>query len=57
MFYYFFVFCFLFAGTVRRNVLSGRGGLGKRFRGDVRQGQHKRRRSFQGAVESGEDEI
>lgn len=37
--------------------MPGGGGLGKRFRGDVRQGQHKRRRSVQRAVEPGEGEV
>lgn len=37
--------------------MPGGGGLGERFRGDVRQGQHKRRRGVQGASEPGEDEI
>lgn len=37
--------------------MPGRSGLGKRFRGDVRKGQHKRWRSIQGTIESGEDQV
>lgn len=47
----------LAAGAVRGDVVPGGSGLGKRFRGDVRQRQHKRRRSFQRAAEPGEDQI
>jgi len=45
------------AGAVRGDVVPGGGGLGERFRGDVRQGQHKRGRSVQGAAEPGEEQV
>lgn len=37
--------------------MPGGSGLGKRFRGDVRKGQHKRGRSVQGTIEPGEDQV
>jgi len=37
--------------------VPGGSGLGKRFRGDVRKGQHKRGRSVQGTIEPGEDQV
>lgn len=37
--------------------MPGGSGLGKRFRGDVCKGQHKRGRSVQGTIEPGEDQV
>lgn len=45
------------AGTVRGDVVPRGGGLGERFRGDVRQGQHQRGRGVQGAAEPGENQV
>lgn len=49
--------CMSRTGAVRRDVLPGGSGLGKRFRGDVRQGQHKRRGSVQGTFKPSKDEV
>jgi len=47
----------LSTGAVRGDFVPGGSGLGKRFRGDVRKGQHKRGRSVQGTIEPGEDQV
>lgn len=47
----------LSTGAVRGDVVPGGSGLGKRLRGDVRKGQHKRGWSIQGTIEPGEDQV
>lgn len=47
----------VFSGALRRDVVPGGSGLGKRFRGNVRQGQYKRERSVQGTFEPSEDQV